>query len=102
MTDGELDPRGSGCFSLYAKATELMALTSESRNDPQHREGFEDDGHGLPLESTHVLQTRNNARAVYTDGVVDDRYHRKREKCKYRIEPDRNGEHCCEGDETLK
>ena len=52
--------------------------------------------------SKATAQTRNNARAVYTDGVVDDRYHRKREKCKYRIEPDRNGEHCCEGDETLK
>src|SRR5207247_6854233 len=62
------------------KAAELVALTSEGRDDPHHCHRLEHNRQGLPLKPTNLLDPWHDPSGVDPDRVIHDRDYRQSEQ----------------------
>src|SRR5437016_3608562 len=101
LPDGEADSSFGGGLALGTKAAELVALTSEGRDDPHHCHCLEHNRQGLPFKPTNLLDPWHDPSGVYANRVIHDRDYRQSEQGKNRVEVDRDHEHRHEPDQTL-
>ena len=101
LFDRQVHARVGRGLSLGTKAPELISFPGKCGDDSQHRDGFKDNRHRLPLKGANVLEARDNSGTVDADRVVHHRDDCQRQKGKDWIQPDSDEEHAYQHHKAL-
>ena len=74
LSHSELHPLVDRGLPLLSEPPELVPLSAERHDHPQHGHRLVHDRERLPLEPLHALEPRNDALAVQAGRVVEERH----------------------------